>query len=403
MQENKTQQTEEQELVYRLEIAQMYFKIQRTEEGYDYTFYKDNYLEWDGGVYDNPDISLEEAMEDILEDEGYFMSDCEPIDYEAFMDKVEEKEKEQMQKIEAKKETSLLSNRITPEDALHGQSCADIEEMVLSYAQGILDELEDEVQLLGARVYGSRTREGLYTDTSDVDVLLSYTGNIREDAFFNILHEEKLKIGGLIVDINPISIERTGTLEESLRKSEKYLDEKAVFISEKEQVEENFLEATLTYYVAEYMEFPALGKYHENLTLQEAVDIYKNSEEGFYKIEGIGIDFEDGTIYSGKYPLMVKDKIDIDTFYRIQHLREHPLVQRAVTDMQQEIPIQFLPLEEYMREDVKHYMKEQGWKSVKRNKESVLKTLKECQAKMKKSSEQLEKKTETYKKEEQQL
>ena len=58
---------EPDELAYK--IDDRYFAIQRTEEGYDYTFYALNYDEIDGGAYDNPDVSMRQAMEDILEDE----------------------------------------------------------------------------------------------------------------------------------------------------------------------------------------------------------------------------------------------------------------------------------------------------------------------------------------------
>ena len=58
---------EPDELAYK--IDDRYFAIQRTEEGYDYTFYALDYDEIDGGAYDNPDISMRQAMEDILEDE----------------------------------------------------------------------------------------------------------------------------------------------------------------------------------------------------------------------------------------------------------------------------------------------------------------------------------------------
>ena len=49
------------------QIGEQYFTIQTVEDGYDYTFYDKDYLELDGGVYDNPDISISEAMENILE------------------------------------------------------------------------------------------------------------------------------------------------------------------------------------------------------------------------------------------------------------------------------------------------------------------------------------------------
>ena len=60
---------------------------------------------------------------------------------------------------------ALTSEVYYEEKSLNGMSRADIEEIVLSQAQIILDELglHDEVELIGARVYGSRSREGLQT------------------------------------------------------------------------------------------------------------------------------------------------------------------------------------------------------------------------------------------------
>ena len=59
-------------------------------------------------------------------------------------------------------------------------------------------------------------------------MVVSYTGNIREDDFFNVLHEDEMKIGGLPVDINPISTEITGSLEAYMEQAEQYLDNKEV-------------------------------------------------------------------------------------------------------------------------------------------------------------------------------
>ena len=38
------------------QIGKQYFTIQTAEDGYDYTFYKEDYQEDDGGIYDNPTI-----------------------------------------------------------------------------------------------------------------------------------------------------------------------------------------------------------------------------------------------------------------------------------------------------------------------------------------------------------
>ena len=53
---------------------------------------------------------------------------------------------------------------------------------------------------------------------------------------FNLLHEDKFRIGGVLVDINPITEYKTGTLEEYLPGVEKYLEEKAMRIEKKPSV-----------------------------------------------------------------------------------------------------------------------------------------------------------------------
>lgn len=125
-------------------------------------------------------------------------------------------------------EISRTSESTQPEKSLNGISKAEIEEDVLARGQEILAEmgLSEQVELHAARVFGSRTREGLFDAGSDIDVVLSYSGNLREDTFFNAFHAEKWEIAGLTVDVNPISTEKVGSLEEYLKAAEKYLDEK---------------------------------------------------------------------------------------------------------------------------------------------------------------------------------
>ena len=60
-----------------------------------------------------------------------------------------------------------------------------------------------------------------------MDVVVEYYGSEREDSLFNILNEEGLSIGGRNIDINPITKDRSGTLETYLPEVEKYLAEKA--------------------------------------------------------------------------------------------------------------------------------------------------------------------------------
>ena len=71
---------------------------------------------------------------------------------------------------------------------------------------------------------------------SDLDVVVQLSGNEREDDLFNLFHEDKFRIGGVLVDINPITEYKTGTLEEYLPGVEKYLEEKAMQMGKKPSV-----------------------------------------------------------------------------------------------------------------------------------------------------------------------
>ena len=85
-----------------------------------------------------------------------------------------------------------------------GMNAGDIEVFVKAEAQRIFDDYEMPVEIVDAVVCGSRSR-GLEKDDSDLDVVLEYKGEEPEDAVFGALNEEKLVIGDVRVDINPIT------------------------------------------------------------------------------------------------------------------------------------------------------------------------------------------------------
>ena len=85
------------ELAY--EVGERYFAIQRTEEGYDYSFYDEDFRLMDGGVYGNDEISIEEAAEELLEDEGWTGERIRG-DYDRLMEKVEEMDEVVMAEIQ---------------------------------------------------------------------------------------------------------------------------------------------------------------------------------------------------------------------------------------------------------------------------------------------------------------
>ena len=215
-----------------------FFAIQHTDGGYDYTFYDKDYLEKDGGVYDDPEFTIEEAAGDLLAEEGISIHDCKVMDYEELMECSENAEKEQQ------------------------------------------------------------------------------------------------------------------------------------------------AEPSLTYYVAECMEFSVLGEYHADLTIDEAFDIYKQIPSDRMNSEkGIGICLQEDSLYAGEYPLMRSNQIDMETLEGIPYMKNHPLVQRAVKEMEQRGVKLWYPIKEAQAEKGTEQRQEQPQRESK--KESVLKALKERQERLK--------------------
>lgn len=84
-------------------------------------------------------------------------------------------------------------------------------------------------------IYGSRCR-GVERDTSDLDVILYYSGNEREDDVFNALHDfyEPLNIDGIPIDINPKNKSEGVSLSSYLEDCEVFLSKSALLKSRQE-------------------------------------------------------------------------------------------------------------------------------------------------------------------------
>ncbi len=121
--------------------------------------------------------------------------------------------------MEFKAKTENYFQPINGLDAMH------IEEIVAEYINTKLYEYDFDATIRDVVLSGSRCR-GLERNGSDLDVVVEFFGNEREDDLYNLLHEDKFSIGGIRVDINPITEFKTGTLEEYLPGVEKYLEEK---------------------------------------------------------------------------------------------------------------------------------------------------------------------------------
>ena len=130
-------------------------------------------------------------------------------------------------------------------------------------------------------------------------------------------------------------VQAFGYVEYPEKLSPEEIQEYALISAEEAVSKEN----PLRYYVAECMEFPNLGEYHDNLSLEEAIRIYQEiPAERMNGIKGIGFELKDGSDYEGPFPILNGQTIDLDTIQAIDYYRDNPLVQKAVKELAAAMP-----------------------------------------------------------------
>ena len=232
--EMKKSLTGDKETELAFQIADRFISIQEVDGGYDYSIMGADYKEIDGGMYDNSDVSIREALNDIVEDlkENPFDNGARgnigdkdeliPIDYDGLMENVEA-----TNRIEPQTQGNVVENfKAKTNELFHEISemnPAEIEETVKCHVQAKLEESGIDAEIVDVAVAGSRCR-GLEREGSDLDVVVELSTNEREDVLFDTFNEDGLHIGGVKVDINPITAQRTGSLETYLPQVEDYLE-----------------------------------------------------------------------------------------------------------------------------------------------------------------------------------
>lgn len=338
----------EQETELAFSIADRFISIQEVEGGYDYSIMGADYKEIDGGIYDNPDVTIREALHDILEDlksqpdyngaKGNIQREDEliPMDYDGLMEKAEEANRI----IPKSTPSSVVADfRAKTGELFHDISemnPEEIEETVKCHVQAKIDEYNIDATIVDVAVTGSRCR-GLEHESSDLDVVVELSTAEREDDLFNAFNEGGLHIGEVKVDINPITAQRTGTLETYLPQVEEYLEG----VRQAREQEKEKAEVTLT--VSECGEFHNLGECYENIpTVDEAIAIWKQiPSERMNGIPAIGINiiergaepFEDYEIdvLSGK-------RIDLGVLDYVPDIKNNPQAMEVITELVAKLP-----------------------------------------------------------------
>lgn len=242
-----TEEQRETELAF--QIADRIISIQECSGGYDYSIMDEHYGEIDGGVYDDPMADINYVLLSIVEElkenpdtngaKGKITRESKltSLDFDEVSMNAEEANRIGSSVYQSRTVMEFKAKTEQCFQPIAGMDATEIEEMVEEYVNAKLTEYDFDATVRGVVISGSRCR-GLEGKHSDLDVVVEYAGNEREDDMFNLLHEDKFSIGGVKVDINPITECRTGTLEEYLPCVEKYLEEKRQKVSVRDKLKE---------------------------------------------------------------------------------------------------------------------------------------------------------------------
>ena len=87
----------------------------------------------------------------------------------------------------------------------------------------------------------------------------------------------------------------------------------------------------ISFYTAECSEFPVMGECHTGLSLEDAFEKYDQIPgERMNGVKCIGFDLQDGSEWSGMFPLVTGNSIDKELINSIPGFRDNRLVQRAM-------------------------------------------------------------------------
>ena len=351
-------------------LGDRYISIQRTDEGFDYSIYDEAYHLLDGGVLDNPDISIGEVLKQITDElkqpvynaehDRYTHTELqgnirqkdvpEAVDYDDLMEKVDEKGQEEIRVVKSDQEIvadfRAKTEKLFDPKPLDGMTPATIEEAVREKAIQIAEDYGLDVTVEDVIVSGSRCR-GLENAESDLDVVVSYSGSEREDDLFNTLKDEHMYFGKVELDINPINVTETGTLAQYLPGVEKYLEEKAEKMEQDKIVafpEKKEPKQVVTFTVAESSEFHSFGELHEGIpTLQDAIEVYEKlkHESALNGIPGLGINVH--TVGTEKmddlqWDFMTGNTIDLEGLMYMPEMSQNEEVVEALHQLADKYP-----------------------------------------------------------------
>ncbi len=199
-----------------------------------------------------------------------------------------------------------------------------IESYVKNLVAEIAGEYNLDVAVEDVVITGNRAR-GLESEGENLDVVVYYSGAEPEKSLFGTLHENGVVMGGVALNITPVSQEMTGSLSEYLKVVDTELRDRQTQMEMAAQnpgrLEQDIKPApVVTYTVAECGEFHSMGEYCDDITtIEEAkklYDAYRQQSGGSIPAVGIHLHYEERGYNDEQCDFLYGDRIDLgDLFY----------------------------------------------------------------------------------------
>lgn len=188
-----------------------YICIRECENGFEYVFYDESFKEYENGVYDEDEIQMEDAIEEILSAEGLDLDKCNQIDFAEFLAKYNYYKVDSycgmLDELSKRKTRGISDMNLfsISQDALSNRNdlrFSEIEEYVFNYVSKILKKfgLEYSVKVHLVRAF----EKNAFINDPDIEVLLVYDGKLSEDRFAKLLKINQFEYNDYTIGIIPV-------------------------------------------------------------------------------------------------------------------------------------------------------------------------------------------------------
>ncbi|AQY51565.1 DNA repair protein [Listeria weihenstephanensis FSL R9-0317] len=189
-------------------VSDKYVSIQTCDEGYDYSIYSMSFDLLDGGIIESPEIPIQEALDDIVEELAMLPIYAAPIDYAVLREKVEAaEEQDTVDGIVA----SFRYKTALHFDTIVGMDVEGVEDEIRHVLDDVVQESGYLISPHDVVLTGKRAR-GLENVHDPIDVVVTHgTTSLSEEELTEVLNERNLKLDDLPIRIHPVEAQHLAT------------------------------------------------------------------------------------------------------------------------------------------------------------------------------------------------